>query len=114
MAKISPRPEITSHPLYQATMAAQHLAYQLMREMPPDHKAEATRLHRSTVHATTYATYALEPERPDRPAQYEGLETAAAEALAQLAPLAHLSQDSETLRKKLEEIGKTAGEEKER
>lgn len=108
MPKISPRPGITSHPLYQATMAAQHLAYQLMREVPKDHKVEATRLHRSTVHATTYATYALEPERPDRAAQYEGLEASAAEALELLAPLAHLSQDADALRKKLEEIRKTA------
>jgi len=112
MPKISPRPEITSHPLYKATMAAQHMAYQLMREVPPDHKAEATKLHQSTVHVTTYATFALEPEQPDPAAQYDGLDDAAAEALSHLAPLAHLSSDSETLRKALEEIRKIAAEER--
>lgn len=114
MPKISPRPEITSHPLYQATMAAQHLAYQLMREMPKDHKVEATRLHRFTVHATAYATFALELERSDRAVHYAGLEAAAAGALEQLAPLARLSQESETLRKTLEDIRKTAAEAREK
>jgi hypothetical protein len=114
MPKISPRLEITSHPLYQSTMAAQHLAYQLMREVPPDHKVEATRLHRSTVHATTYATYALDPGRPDRAAQYGGLAAAASEALERLGPIAHLGQDSAILQKTLEEIRKTAAEEKEK
>lgn len=95
-------------------MAAQHMAYQLMREVPPDRKAEATRLVRSTVHATTYATFALDPEQPERAAQYEGLDAAAAEALEQLAPLAQFSQESEGLRKKLEDMRKTAAEEKER
>ena len=51
MPKISPRKEVVEHPLYRAAMAAQHLAYQLMREVPPEHKAAATRLHASLVHA---------------------------------------------------------------
>ena len=34
MPKIPPRKEGSEHPLYRAAMAAQHLAYQLMREVP--------------------------------------------------------------------------------
>ena len=73
MPKISPRKEVTEHPLYRAAMAAQHLAYQLMREVPPEHKAAATRLHASLVHATTYAAYAVDPDVPDKEAQRAGL-----------------------------------------
>jgi hypothetical protein len=111
MPKIPPRREITDDPLYQTTMAAQHLAYQLMRDMPPDHKAEAARLHMSTVHATTYATSALEEGRSDRADSYRAMARSAEEAKKQLAPLASLATDArdlETLTKKLDEIAKAA------
>jgi len=111
--KIPPRPEIVSHPVYQATMAAQHIAYQLMREVPPDRKAEATRLHVATVHATTYATYALDPEEPRRPARYRDLAASAAEAKERLQPLRHLAKDArdaEVLEEKLDEIVRAARE----
>ncbi len=113
MPKIPPRPEIASHPVYQATMAAQHLAYQLMREVPPDRKAEATRLHVATVHATTHATYALDPDEPRRPARYRDLLASAEEAKERLQPLRHLAKDArdaEALEQKLDEIVKAAGE----
>ena len=113
MPKIAPRLEITEHPLYQDTMAAQHLAYQLMRGVPADRKAEAARLNLSCVHATTYAQYALDPDVPDKPESYEGLRNAAAKALRQLealVPVAPDSRDVETLQAKLTGIEKQAAE----
>jgi len=111
MPKISPRPAITGHPLYQASMDAQHLAYQLMRQVPPDHRTEAALLVKSCVHATAYATAALEDERADRAESTRLMAACASEALARLAPIAHLAQDArdaETLQKKLEEMVQAA------
>jgi hypothetical protein len=110
MPKISPRPEITGHPLYQATMAAQHAAYQLMREVPADRKADAARLHAVCVHATTWATAALDPGE-DRPAAFRELAKSAAEAKQRLAPLADLAADAaypDTVAAKLDEIAAAA------
>src|ERR1035441_7676118 len=94
MPKISPRKEVTDHPLYRAAMAAQHLAYQLMRQVPLEHKAAATRLHASLVHATTYVAYAVDPDAPDKEAQRAGLAGTAARAKEQLEPLAQFAADS--------------------
>ena len=107
MPKISPRKEVTEHPLYRAAMAAQHLAYQLMREVPPEHKAAATRLHASLVHATTYAAYAVDPDVRDKEAQRAGLAGAAARAKQQLEPLARFAgaaRDVEKLSEKIAEL----------
>jgi hypothetical protein len=104
MPKIPPRKEVVEHPLYRAAMAAQHLAYQLMREVPPEHKAAATRLHASLVHATTYAAYAVDPDVPDREAQRAGLAGAAARAKEQLAPLAQFAGDARDVEKLTERI----------
>ena len=112
MPKISPRKEVREHPLYRAAMAAQHLAYQLMREVPPEHKAAATRLHASLVHATTYASYAVDPDVVDRDAQRAGLAGAAGRAKEQLEPLARFAGDArdvERLSEKIRELS-SAGE----
>ena len=106
MAKISPRKEVLEHPLYRAAMAAQLLAYQLMREVPPEHKAEATRLHGSLVHATTYAAYAVDADVADKEAQWAGLAATTALAKEQLEPLARFgdARDIDTLNEKIREL----------
>jgi len=110
MAKISPRKEVLDHPLYRAAMAAQHIAYQLMRGVPPEHKADATRLHGSLVHATTYATYAVDPDVLDKASQWAGLADTTALAKEQLEPLAHFgdARDVDTLSAKLGELAAAA------
>lgn len=111
MPKISPRKEVTEHALYRAAMAAQHIAYQLMREMPPDQKAAATRLHGSLVHATTYAAYAVDPDVADKAAQWAGLAGTAAQAKEQLEPLARFAGDArdiDNLTAKLDELAAAA------
>lgn len=112
MPKISPRKEVTDHPLYRAAMAAQHLAYQLMREVPPEHKAAATRLHASLVHATTYVAYVVDPDAPDKEAQRAGLAGTAARAKEQLEPLAQFAGDArdvERLSEKISELSSAGG-----
>jgi hypothetical protein len=106
MPKISPRKEVLDHPLYRAAMAAQHIAYQLMREVPPEHKAEATRLHGSLVHATTYAAYAVDPDVADKTTQWAGLADTAGLAKEQLEPLARFgdARDIDTLSEKIREL----------
>jgi hypothetical protein len=107
MPKISPRKEVTNHPLYRAAMAAQHIAYQLMREMPPDQKAAATRLHGSLVHATTYAAYAVDPDVVDKEKQWAGLAESAALAKEELEPLARFAGDArdvDALNEKIREL----------
>ncbi|HSB64047.1 MAG TPA: hypothetical protein VLJ18_07770 [Thermoanaerobaculia bacterium] len=104
MPKISPRKEVTEHPLYRSAMAAQHLAYQLMREVPPEHKAAATRLHASLVHATTYAAYAVDPDVTEKDAQWAGLAGTAARAKEQLEPLAQFASDARDVEKLSERI----------
>jgi|SRR5450755_4231464 hypothetical protein len=111
MPKISPRKEVTDHPLYRAAMAAQHIAYQLMREVPADQKAAATRLHGSLVHATTYAAYAVDPDVADKAAQWAGLAGTAAQAKEQLEPLAQFvgdARDVDALSAKLGELATAA------
>lgn len=111
MPKISPRVEVTSHPLYQATMAAQHIAYQLMREVPADRKAEAARLHAALVHATTWASYALDPDAKDRAGSYRGLLESARDARARIEPIAGFAEqasDMDILIERLAEIEKAS------
>lgn len=111
MPKISPRKAVTDHPLYRAAMAAQHIAYQLMREVPKDQKAAATRLHGSLVHATTYAAYAVDPDVADKAPQWAGLAGTAARAKEQLEPLAPFARDArdiDTLSAKLGELAAAA------
>lgn len=110
MAKIPPRSEILNHPLYQATMTAQQLAYLLMRECPPEMKADATWLYKSCVQATTYAQYALDPEEVDALESFQGIAAAAADAQSRLVPLAGFSNEGEPLGKKLAEIQASAEE----
>jgi hypothetical protein len=95
MPKISPRASVTEHPLYQATLAAQHAAYQVMRGVPPDWKATAARVHVSLVHATTYAQYAIDPDSTDRAGSVRGLLSAVAEAREQLEPLSAVADANE-------------------
>ena len=104
MPKIPPRKEVTEHPLYRAGMAAQHLAYQLMREVPPEHKAAATRLHASLVHATTYAAYAVDPDVSGKEEHRAGLASTAAQAKEQLEPLAQFAGDARDVEKLSEKI----------
>jgi hypothetical protein len=109
MPKIPPRPEITNDPLYQATMAAQHIAYQLMREVPADRKAEAAKLHAACVHMTTWATYALEPDAAERAGSYRGLGESAADVRRRLPALSGYAgdeKDMDALVERLDEIGK--------
>ncbi|MEO6326045.1 MAG: hypothetical protein ABIT01_19070, partial [Thermoanaerobaculia bacterium] len=110
MPKIAPRPEIVNHPLYQATMAAQHLAYQIMREVPPDQKADATRLHLACVQMSTYTQYGLDPGVPDKPGHFRGLAEACADAQDRLAPIRASSglNEADALDTKLAEIAASA------
>ena len=111
MPKISPRVEVTSSAAYQAGMAAQHLAYQLMREVPADRKAEAARLHGACVHMTTYAAYAVDPDARNAAESWRFAADSAREARERLEPLAALAgdeKDVEVLRSHLDEIEKAA------
>lgn len=118
MPKIPPRESVRKHPLYRSAMAAQHAAYQLMRDVPPGAKADATRLHVALVHATAWATAFVDsgvPEK-DREAARAALEASVASAKEMLAPLAPLADDAgivDTLEKeirKIEELGKVQSE----
>jgi hypothetical protein len=113
MPKISPRPEVTSHPVYQAAMAAQQVAYQLMREVPADRKADAALLHGACVHMTSYAAYALDPDASAPSASWRGVLDAARDARERVAPLAGYAadaKDTDTLLGRLDEITKAAEE----
>jgi len=113
MPKISPRGEVTSHPVYQAAMAAQHIAYQLMREVPADRKADAARVHQACVHMTTYAVYAVDPDSRSREASWKGVLEDAATARDGFAPLTEFAADAkdpETFVTLLDQIEKAARE----
>ncbi|MBK9963790.1 MAG: hypothetical protein IPP07_02360 [Holophagales bacterium] len=109
MPKISPRESVREHPLYRSAMAAQHAAYQLMRDVPASAKADATRLHAALVHATTWATALVDPgvAAKARGAARAGLEASVASATEMLVPLAPLADDAgivDTLEKRMEEL----------
>ncbi len=113
MPKISPRPETTAHPLYRETMAAQHIAYQLMRGVPSDRKADATRLHVACVHATTYVTEALDPRCSDRAEALQSVKASTADArrrLDELAAVAGIENEVAELETRLVEIEALIGE----
>jgi hypothetical protein len=113
MPKISPRNEVTSHPLYQSAMAAQHIAYQLMREVPADRKADAARLHAACVHVTSHLVYAIDPDSRSREVSFRGaLEYSrdAKERVPALAGFATDSRDTDALVERLAEIEKAASE----
>ncbi len=109
MPKILPRESVREHPLYRSAMATQHAAYQLMRDVPAASKADATRLHASLVHATTWAAALLDADvsAKDRAAARTAFEASVASAKEMLGPLAPLADDAgivETLEKHLEEL----------
>ncbi|MBK9064665.1 MAG: hypothetical protein IPL89_15945 [Acidobacteria bacterium] len=109
MPKISPRESVREHPLYRSAMAAQHAAYQLMRDVPASAKADATRLHAALVHATTWATALVDPgvAAKARDVARAGLEASVASATEMLVPLAPLADDAgivDTLEKRMEEL----------
>ena len=108
MPKIPPRESVREHPLYRAAMAAQHAAYQLMRDVPASAKADATRLHAALVHATTWATALVDPDvaPADREAARAGLEATIAGAQEMLGPLAPLANDAGIVDTLEKEIGK--------
>ncbi len=115
MPKISPRESVREHPLYRAAMAAQHAAYQLMRDVPAASKADAARLHAALVHATTWAAALVDPDvaAKDRVAARSGFEASAASAREMLGPLAPLANDAgivETLEKRMEELREVKSE----
>jgi hypothetical protein len=113
MPKISPRPEVTSHPVYQATMAAQQIAYQLMRDVPADRKSEAARLHQLCVHMTSYAVYGLDPDSKQREDSWDGVLDAVREARERMEPLAGFAADAkdpETFLTLLGDVEKAAEE----
>ena len=113
MPKISPRLQVTSHPVYHATMAAQQIAYQLMREVPADRKSEAARLHQACVHLTSYAVYALDPDSGQQEESWRGVLDAAHEARERIAPLAGYAadeKDTETFLALLGDVEKAAEE----
>ena len=115
MPKIPPRESVREHPLYRAAMAAQHSAYQLMRDVPASAKADATRLHVALVHATTWATAIVDADVPvkDRSAARAGLGESIARAQEMLGPLAALANDAgipQGLEEKLEELRKLKSE----
>jgi hypothetical protein len=115
MPKIPPRESVREHPLYRAAMAAQHAAYQLMRDVPAASKADATRLHAALVHATTWAAALVDPDvsAQDRAAARAGFEASAASAKEMLDPLAPLANDAgivQSLEKGIEELGRWKGE----
>jgi len=107
--KIPPRESVRAHPLYRSAMAAQHAAYQLMRDVPASAKADATRLHAALVHATTWATALVDPDvaAKARDAARAGLDASVASATEMLGPLAPLANDGgsvDTLEKRMEEL----------
>jgi hypothetical protein len=117
MPKIPPRESVREHPLYRSAMAAQHAAYQLMRDVPAGAKADATRLVAALVNATTWATALVDPDvaAQDREAARQGLAASAASAQEMLGPLAPLADDAgivETLEKRIEELRRSESEEK--
>ena len=95
-------------------MAAQHLAYQIMREVPPDQKAEATRLHLACVQMSTYAQYGLDAGEPNKAASFQGLLEACADARLRLEPILLTSggNEADALVVKLEEIRVSAAAER--
>jgi hypothetical protein len=116
MPKIPPRESVREHPLYRSAMAAQHAAYQLMRDVPAGAKADATRLVAALVNATTWATALVDPDvaAQDREAARQGLAASAASAQEMLGPLAPLADDAgivETLEKRIEELRRSESEE---
>jgi hypothetical protein len=116
MPKISPRESVREHPLYRSAMAAQHAAYQLMRDVPASAKADATRLVGALVHATTWAAAFVEPgvAARDRDAARAGLEASIASAKELLGSLAPLADDAgivDSLEKAIEGLGKMEGAE---
>lgn len=115
MPKISPRESVREHPLYRVSMAAQHAAYQLMRDVPASSKADATRLHAALVHATAWTTALVDADvsPKDRAAARAGLADSTARAQEMLGPLAPLANDAgivDILEAKLEELRKGQGE----
>jgi hypothetical protein len=109
MPKIPPRESVREHPLYRAAMAAQHAAYQLMRDVPASAKADATRLVGALVHAGTWATAIVDPDvaEKDRAAARAGLAESTSRAQELLAPLAPLANDAgivDTLEKAIREM----------
>jgi hypothetical protein len=109
MPKIPPRESVREHPLYRAAMAAQHAAYQLMRDVPASAKADATRLVGALVHAGTWAVAIVDPDVPEREkaAARTGLEasiTGAKDTLGPLAPLANDAGIPQGLEEKIEEL----------
>lgn len=111
MPKIPPREAVREHPLYRSAMAAQHAAYQLMRDVPAGSKADATRLHGALVHATAWAVGIVDPGVPakEKAAARAGLADSVARADEMLGPLAPLANDAgivETLEKRIEELRK--------
>jgi hypothetical protein len=115
MPKIPPRESVREHPLYRSAMAAQHAAYQLIRDVPAGSKADATRLHAALVHATTWATALVDPDvaAKDRKAAGAGLEASVVSAKEMLAPLAPLANDAgivESLEKRIEELRRWTSE----
>ncbi len=122
MPKIPPRESVREHPLYRAAMAAQHAAYQLMRDVPAGSKADATRLVGALVHAGTWATAIVDPDvaEKDRAAARAALAESTAQAQEMLAPLAPFANDAgivDTLEKeigKIEELRKVQSEAEQR
>jgi hypothetical protein len=111
MAKIPPRESVREHPLYRITMAAQHAAYQLMRDLPAGSKPDAARLHAALVNATTWAVAVVDPGigATQKEAARRGLAASVESAKELLGPLAPLANDGgivETLEKKIEELRK--------
>src|SRR5512140_3305401 len=108
MPKIPPRESVREHPLYRAAMAAQHAAYQLMRDVPASAKANATRLVGALVHAGTWAAAIVDSDvaEKDRAAARVGLTEATARAQEMLAPLAPLANDAGIVDTLEKEIGK--------
>ena len=115
MPKIPPRESVREHPLHRSAMAAQHAAYQLMRDVPAANKADATRLHAALVHATTWAAALVDPDvsAKDKAAAHTGFEASVASAKEMLGPLAPLANDAgivETLEKGIEELRRCKSE----
>jgi hypothetical protein len=115
MPKIPPRDSVREHPLYRTTMAAQHAAYQLMRDVPAGSKADAARLHAALVHATTWTVALVDPGAgaEEKEAAGRGLAASAERAKELLGPLAPLANDGgivQILEEKIEKLRKVRGE----
>ncbi len=108
MPKIPPRESVREHPLYRAAMAAQHAAYQLMRDVPAPRRRTRRGFTRALVHATTWATALVDPDvaPADREAARAGLEASIAGAKEMLGPLAPLANDAGIVDTLEKEIGK--------